>query len=96
MKTSIYRIYTEKRPNLAAFVAERFDGFSIIAAEGYWQGKPEPCAIVELIDTGVDAAETRYRVYELAEDIRVANEQTSVIVTETETFVSTFRDWKGE
>ncbi len=89
MKTSIYRIYTERRQNLASLVSGYFDGFTLIDASGHWRGLAEPSAVIEVIQDG-DETETRRRVYDLAEAIRAANDQTAVLVTEQSADALTF------
>ena len=72
--STIYRLYTERRANLAELTSRYFDGFTLIEAVGYWQGNAEPSAIVEVIGTSFDYT----RVLTLAHDIRETNGQQSV------------------
>jgi hypothetical protein len=74
--TTLYRIHTELRPNLAELAARFFPGFTLLTGIGYWEGLAEPTAILELYGTADDAA----LVATLAETIRVANRQHSVLV----------------
>lgn len=71
----LYRLYTERRANLAELTARHFDNFTLIDAVGYWQGIAEPSAVIEILgtDCGLHA-----RVVALARNIREANDQTSV------------------
>ena len=71
---TIYRLYTERRSNLAELTSRYFDGFTLIDAVGYWEGNAEPSAIIEVIGTSFDYA----RVFALARDIRETNGQQSV------------------
>ena len=71
---TIYRLYTERRPNLAELTACYFDGFTLIEAVGYWQGNAEPSPIVEVIGTSFDYT----YMLALARDIRETNGQQSV------------------
>ena len=72
--STIYRLYTERRANLAELTSRYFDGFTLIEAVGYWQGNAESSAIIEVIGTSFDYA----RVFALARDIRETNGQQSV------------------
>lgn len=74
---TVYRLYTERKPNLAELAARYFQGFTLLDAQGYYDGIPEPAAIVEVIGDDSDAS----RVFLLASHIREANTQTSVLVT---------------
>jgi len=76
----IYRIYTERKPNLAEIANKYFEGFTIIEAKGYWQGKPEPSAVIEII---ADES-SRGTVTQLAYDIKHTNNQQAVLVVEIE------------
>ena len=75
--TTVYRLYTERRPNLAALCAQYFQGFTLLDAAGYYDGIPEPATVVEVIGDDTDAS----RVFALASHIRATNGQTSVLVT---------------
>lgn len=83
MKQTVYRIYTERRgtwdDRTIREVGKRFSAFTIIRAQGYWEGKAEPAMIIEII-TGMDGDAAR--VFELAEYLRVMNEQDAVLVTQ--------------
>jgi len=78
----IYRIYTEYRPGLAAIVAKHFDGFTMLApAIGYWKGVPEHTQVIEIaLDSDCGAFAGHSRIVALADAIRVANHQESVLV----------------
>lgn len=86
MRTT-YRIYTETKPNLAELTAAWFNGFTIYHAQGYWDGKPEPATIIELIDNQIDSKRYRAEVFALAQQIKRENSQFNVIVTEHDTQV---------
>jgi hypothetical protein len=70
-----YRLYTERFDNIAAIARQRFEGFTLINAVGYWQGASEDSVIVEVVTD--DAS----RIKALAEDIRRTNHQQAVMVT---------------
>lgn len=75
----VYRLYTEDtgQSGLASLVAEAFDGFTLYLTAGYWRGMREPGVMIEIIGSPSD----RSRVLTLAESIRRANHQQSVLVT---------------
>ena len=78
---TVYRLYTERRANLAELTSRYFSGFTLIDAVGYWKGNAEPSAIVEVIGTSADYADT---IIELAHAIRIANGQQSVYLVRAE------------
>jgi hypothetical protein len=74
-----YRLHTEYRDNLETIVARHVPGATIIQGIGLWHGAREECAIVEiLMAPSVGAADA---IAYLANDIRITNEQTSVLLT---------------
>lgn len=75
----VYRLYTERRndANLFELVTRYFEGATITYGAGVWQGNEETAAVIEILGTVAD----RQRIFDLAGDIRVVNQQTSVIVT---------------
>ena len=80
--TTLYRLYTERRPNLAGIVSRHFAGFTLCDSVGYWEGSSELSCIVEVIvSDNDDSDDARYAdILRLAEDIRATNKQTSVYV----------------
>lgn len=72
-----YRIYTEDKVGLVQLISRYFAGASIIDAIGVWQGGTELARIIEIVGTRTDLQ----RVCDLAGDIKVANQQSSVLVT---------------
>uniref|UniRef100_A0A6M3LM66 Uncharacterized protein n=1 Tax=viral metagenome TaxID=1070528 RepID=A0A6M3LM66_9ZZZZ len=75
----LYHIYTEDKPNLADLASKHFEGFTILKGIGYWQGEPEPCAVIEIIDdknAWVD-------INALALLIKQENKQQAVLITQT-------------
>lgn len=80
----LFRIWTEdkNREQVEQLVARYFDGFSIVAAVGYWKGTREASLCIEIVTdypNGVRA---------LARAIKSFNEQEAVLVQEI--------DCKGE
>ena len=76
-----YRLYTEdkNRDKLIGLISESFQGFTIIEALGYWEGKPEKSLIIEI------AMANDWSIKELTADICKMNEQTCVLVSKIET-----------
>jgi len=74
----LYHIYTEDKPNLADLASKHFDGFTILKGVGYWQGEAEPCAVIEIIDS----KDKWLTVNTLALDIKEANKQQAVLITQ--------------
>lgn len=60
---------------LCSIVTGKFKSFTVIKADGYWQGKPESSVIFE-IDSDCDVGLVR----NLAADIREINQQECVMV----------------
>ncbi len=77
----VFRIYTEdlNRAGIEALVSQRFPGFTIIPANGYWEGHHEESLVIEVIAPGNERSVKV--VHELAESIRELNNQDSVLVT---------------
>lgn len=76
----IYRIYTEDKGNqeyIASIVLRRFEGFNITKATGYYKGHKENALCIEL-DTLND--DNRIGVFNLANDIKIAGKQESVLL----------------
>lgn len=74
----LYRIHTEERFNLPDLTAEFFPGFTVLRGTGYYEGKSERAAVIEVYGTSDD----RIEVEELARVIATVNNQSSVIVAE--------------
>ena len=77
---TLYRIYTENRSNLPELVSAKFESFTITPTIGYWKGKGESSAVIDILADAHDHA----KVKNLARDIQRANEQESVLIVETE------------
>lgn len=77
---NIYRIYVEnKGTNTIAEIIQTvgFMSFSILPGMGYWKGRPETVAVVEIIQ----AEAARHDILELAETLRSELDQEAVLVT---------------
>ncbi len=70
----LYRIYTEKKDNLADICLEYISDFTISDATGYWKASKEQFAIIEIADT------TDFNTYAIAETILYRNKQQSVMI----------------
>lgn len=78
--TATYRIHTEdtNRPQIYALAGRRFEGFTVTYGTGFYKGESEHTLTLEIITS--DAAS----IYLLAEEIRRANGQESVLVNRME------------
>jgi hypothetical protein len=79
---TLYRIYTEDvhRDTIVRTVAARFQGFTVLTAQGYWDGTAESSVVVEIVGTAAD----RDNVHAAARAIKLHNSQQAVLVTESE------------
>jgi hypothetical protein len=79
-QTATYRIHTENvnGPRILKIASARFEGFTVFYGIGYYKGEPEFSLVLEIITS--DPAS----VYLLAEEIRKANGQESVLVNRIE------------
>ena len=73
----VWRLYTEHRGNLTMLVSRYFSGATLIAAQGLWQGLVELSTVIEIVGTGADLQNIVF----LVGDIKVVNNQSSVLVT---------------
>lgn len=73
----MYRIYTEdkRRKQIERLVSASNQGFTLIPAIGYYQGKKEQSLIIEILQT------TLVKAVKLAASIKRINRQSSVLVT---------------
>lgn len=73
----MYRIYTKdkNRSKIEHLVSASHDGFTLIPAIGFYQGKQEKSLIIEILETTLADA------VKLAESIKRSNRQASVLVT---------------
>ena len=76
-ETVLFSLYTEDRPNLVQLIARYFDGATIYSAHGIWKGAIEKTTVIEIVGTFANLQ----RIFDLAGDIRVLNNQGSVLVT---------------
>jgi hypothetical protein len=73
-----YRIHTEHVS--PALISRYFEGFSVLAAEGFYKGKAESSKVIEIIGSLSDAD----KVKALALDIREQYRQAEVWITTEE------------
>lgn len=71
-----YHVHTEDRSNLAELTSKYFQGFTLMHAQGYWDGISEPAAIIEI------ATDDKSQIIALAEDIKRTNMQQAVMIEE--------------
>lgn len=79
----LYRILTENKNHDKTIwlVSEHFDGFTVITATGYWQGKPEHSLIIEIgPDAKMGDGDARTQIEKLAYAIKKQNGQQAVLV----------------
>lgn len=79
-QTATYRIHTEdkNRPTIYQLAGNRFDGFTVTYGTGFYKGESEHTLVLEIITSDTVS------VYLLAEEIRTANGQESVLVNRLE------------
>lgn len=77
MKT-VYRLYTEDKPNIGVLVGRYFDGATILHGLGLWKGTYEKSAVIEIL------TEDATKIRQLAEHIRMENRQEAVMVLRSE------------
>jgi len=78
MKKKI-RIVTEKFDNLSSIAGKFFDGFSVSIQEGYWKGKREESAVIEVTDTD-NSPEFDAKILALCDKIKSVNKQECVLL----------------
>jgi hypothetical protein len=79
-ETATYRIFTEdvNRSKVLELAGKRFKGFTVTIGTGYFEGQPEDALILEIVTSDTPG------VALLAEEIRKANKQESVLVSRIE------------
>ena len=82
----IYRIYTEDKGNteeIATIMEDwGYDGFTLIYAEGYWQGVWERSLIIELVcQASPDPLDDYHKIRACAREIGSRGQQNEVLVT---------------
>lgn len=75
--TVVYRLYTEYKPGIPALVSRYFTGATILDAIGLWDGSTELACVIEIVGTHADLQ----AIAHLVGDIKVRNNQSSVLVT---------------
>lgn len=82
----MYRIHTqhtnEYQRNAETLMGRRFDSFNIVRGTGYWRGQREDSMTIEYIAESRGLYEIILR--QVAEEIRVANNQEAVYITVTD------------
>jgi hypothetical protein len=73
----VWRLYTERFPNLAQIVGFYFKGATLFDATGLWEGATESSTVIEIISTRAKQAD----ILALAEDICAINNQSEVLIT---------------
>lgn len=77
---TLYRIYTETKPNLGEIVSRTLESFTILKGTGYWQGQSEESSVIEVMAD----EHSRSLVQFIAYAIRSENNQQAVLVVEVE------------
>lgn len=79
----LYRIFTEdieaNHDAIMEQIALRYDGFTIVKADGYWRLQPEKSLVIEIVTIDEDE-----KVKNLAKAIKVVNNQEAVLVQKIE------------
>lgn len=80
----IYRICTEAKnvERIIEFAGNMFEGCSVWQGVGYWKGQREQSLMIEVFTDG-DVG-TELAVFEFAKNVKVINEQETVLVQEIE------------
>jgi len=73
----VYTLYTEDKTGLLTLVSRYFDGATVTRAIGLWKSDREAAVVITIIGASAD----RQKVFDLAGDIRIANNQTAVLIT---------------
>lgn len=76
-RVTLYRLYTEDKPNLTALVSQFFPSATLIHTVGLWNHQLEQGRVIEIVGYPHDAQ----RVYALARRIKADNAQEAVLVT---------------
>lgn len=75
-----YRIYTENKKDLDKLISKYFDNFTIYQGTGYYEGIKEKCSIIEILSK-LEYENEIIKIFALILDIKIVNEQSSVIYT---------------
>lgn len=75
----LYRIVTENknRDRIEGLIADKFEGFTVISAKGYYKNKAEKSLIIEVCSNELSDFD---KLTELAGKIKEVNKQESVLV----------------
>lgn len=79
----LYRILTENKnyDETVRLVAEHFDGFTVIHADGFWKGQAEHSLVIEILPpVRMGDGEARTQVEKLAYAIKKQNDQQEVMI----------------
>ncbi len=74
---TIYRVYTEYKPNLLDLASKHVDGATQFVTSGLWKGTIEQSAVIEIVSDDSKAGD----VFAYARAVRVTNKQECVLVT---------------
>lgn len=79
----VYRLFTENRnyDQIKKLVGECFDGFTIIKADGVWQGESEHSLIIEIDYPHKDSYK---KIEQLCYAIKKLNQQDKILVQRIE------------
>jgi len=66
---------------LKVVVTPEFPGFTVQHAQGYWQGEPEPVAIITVLYGGAESA--RAKLHQIAQAYRIQFHQEAVGIEHT-------------
>lgn len=91
----LYRLFTENKnyDQIKKLVGDLFDGFTIIKADGVWQGKSEHSLIIEIDNprmntnfTNIEDAllDVDFRINQLCYAIKKLNQQDKILVQRIE------------
>ena len=83
---TVWRIYTEAHANLPRLVSSAFNGATLIPAIGLFRGLRKSATVIEILTLDSDI-HAPVRIANLAESVRQANSQQSVLVTRHPTFM---------
>lgn len=77
MSKMFYRIHTEDSSLLPELVTQYFDCFALVRGTGYWRGKPESSATIEIIADVIDEVVVKHVASRICEILK----QEAVYVT---------------
>lgn len=74
-----YTLYTEDLPTLDGIISKAFDSYTLVKQAGVWKGTREASVQIVII---LDDTISPFKIMQLARDIKTANKQESVLITE--------------